>query len=100
MQQDAELLAGLILIQTEDPSLPMMYAGRVSLLDPRAGRNLWGIPEMAVASGGMVQIAHKYNLVADVTGVATDTSRWDIQVGIERTMTAMMAAMSGADSLS
>jgi trimethylamine--corrinoid protein Co-methyltransferase len=100
VQQNAELLAGLMLIQTENDGLPLLYSGRLSLMDPRTGRNIWAVPEMSLASAASVQIAHRYNLVADIEGGCTDSPRWDVQVGIERMMSSLFSAMSGADLMS
>ena len=99
-QQNAELLAGALLVQTVDAELPMQYSGRLSLLDLRSGKNVWGLPEMALVSAATVQIAHKYHMTADVYGVTTDANAWDLQIGLERMMCALLPAMAGADNLS
>lgn len=99
-QQNAELLAGVMLVQTVDTKVVMQYSGRLSLMDLRYGRNVWGNPEMALASAATVQIAHKYNMIADVYGVTSDGNQYDVQMGIERMMTALMPALAGADDLS
>jgi len=44
-QQNAEQLGGIMLIQTVTAELPTTYSGRVCIMDPRSGRDLWGIPE-------------------------------------------------------
>ncbi len=100
VQQNAELLAGLMLLQTEDERLPTLYSGRLSLMDPRTGRNIWAVPEMSLVSAASVQMAHRYNMAADIEGACTDAPVWDVQVGVERMMAAMFAVMSGADSIS
>lgn len=100
VQQNAELLAGLTLVQTVNDRLPMLYSGRLSLMDPRTGRNIWAVPEMSLVSAASVQIAHRYNMVADIEGGCTDSPEWDVQVGIERMMSSLFSAMSGADSMS
>jgi len=99
-QQNAELLAGAMLVQTVDTKLPMQYSGRLSMLDQRSGNNIWGVPEMGLVSAATVQIAHRYNMVADVYGLTSDSHGWDLQIGIERAMTAVVPAMAGADNLS
>ncbi len=99
-QQNAELLGGVMLVQTVNDKLPMQYSGRLSMLDLRSGNNIWGVPEMALASAATVQIAHKYNMIADVYGVTTDANIWDTQIGLERMMAALVPAMAGADNLS
>ena len=99
-QQNAEMLAGILLLQSVDPRLPVQYSGRLSLLDLRSGKNVWGLPEMALASAATVQIAHRYHMTADVYGVTTDANGWDLQIGLERMMSALLPAMAGADHLS
>ena len=99
-QQNAEILGGVMLVQTVSTKLPMQYSARLSLMDLRTGANLWGVPYMALASAAAVQIAHKYHMIADVYGVTTDVNAWDIQMGIERMESALLPAMAGADNLS
>ncbi len=99
-QQNAELLAGVMLLQTADPQLPSQYSGRLSLLDLRSGKNLWGLPELGLVSAATVQIAHRYHMTADVYGVTTDANGWDMQIGIERMVAALPPALAGADNLS
>jgi trimethylamine--corrinoid protein Co-methyltransferase len=99
-QQNAELLAGVMLVQTVSTKVPMMYSGRLSMMDQRYGRNVWGNPEMALASAATVQIAHKYHMIADVYGVTSDVQQYGIQMGVERMMTGLAPALAGADNLS
>lgn len=100
VQQNAEMLAGVILLQTVDPALPSQYSGRLSFLDLRSGKNLWGLPELGLVSAATVQIAHRYHMTADVYGVTTDANGWDLQMGLERMVAALPPALAGADNLS
>ncbi len=99
-QQNAEVLAGVMLIQTVDSTLQTCYSGRLSILDMRTGGNLWGQAETALASAATVQIAHRYHLGCDVYGVCSDVPDWGIQFGLERMLVALLPAMAGADGLS
>jgi trimethylamine--corrinoid protein Co-methyltransferase len=99
-QQNAELLAGIVLIQTVTADLPNIYSGRVCVMDPRTGRDLWGVPEDGLTSAAIVQIARRYGMVADASGIASDVTRWDMQMGLENMMTVMLPALAGAESLS
>ncbi len=99
-QQNAELLAGVMLVQTVDPRLPSQYSGRLSLLDLRSGNNVWGMPETALVSAATVQIAHRYHMTADVYGVTMDGNGFDLQTGLERMMVGLVPALAGADNLS
>lgn len=98
--QNAEALAGLVLIQDIAPMLPSVYCGRVCMMDPRTGRDLWGVPEEALVSAAMVQLADRYNMVSDTCGMTSDMTRWDIPVGFERMMTTLVPMMAGTESIS
>ncbi|OGS46894.1 MAG: hypothetical protein A3K66_01185 [Euryarchaeota archaeon RBG_16_67_27] len=98
--QNAEVLAGVMLFQTVDHRLPVQYSGRLSLLDLRSVKNLWGMPEMGLTSAATVQIAHRYHMTADVYGVTTDANGWDMQIGLERMTATIPPALAGADNLS
>ena len=78
--QNAEALAGMVLIQNVAPSLPSVYCGRVCFMDMRSGRELWGIPEEALVSAAMVQLAKRYKMVSDSCGTSSDVTRWDMQM--------------------
>jgi trimethylamine--corrinoid protein Co-methyltransferase len=98
--QNAEALAGLVLIQDIAPMLPSVYCGRVCMMDPRTGRDLWGVPEEALVSAAMVQLADRYGMVSDTCGMTSDMTRWDIPVGFERMMTTLVPMMAGTESIS
>jgi trimethylamine--corrinoid protein Co-methyltransferase len=99
-QQNAEILGGLVLMQTVDTSLPVVYSGRVCFMDPRSGRDLWGVPEEALVNVAIVQLARKYGMISDASGMASDMTRWDMQMGLELMMTVLPPALAGAESLS
>lgn len=99
-QQNAELLAGVMLVQTVTTKVPIQYSGRLSMMDLRNGKNIWGVPEMALASAATVQIAHRYKMIADVYGVVSDANDWGVQMGLERMNVGLIPAMAGADNLS
>ncbi len=99
-QQNAETLGGLVLLQTVDPKLATTYCGRVCIMDPRTGRDLWAVPEQVLASAAMVQVARRYRMVSDVSGMTSDIPRWDVQMGLERMMTVLVPFMAGVDSIS
>ena len=99
-QQNAEILGGLVLMQTVGTSLPVVYSGRVCIMDPRSGRDLWGVPEEALVNVAIVQLARKYGMISDASGMASDMTRWDMQMGLELMMTVLPPALAGAESLS
>ena len=98
--QNAETLAGLVLMHAVAPPLPTVYCGRVCFMDPRSGRDLWGVPEGGLASAAIIQLARRYNMVGDASGTTSDITRWDIQLGLECMMTTLVPVMAGAESIS
>ena len=70
------------------------------MMDPRTGRDLWGVPEEGLVSAAIVQMARRYGMVSDTNGMSSDITRWDMQMGFEQMMTALMPALAGAESIS
>lgn len=97
--QNAEQLAGIVLMQTVDKRLPTLYSGRVCIMDPRTGKDLWGVPEEGLVSVAMLQMARRYGMIADSTGMASDVAGFGMQMGIERMMTVLMPSLAGAESI-
>ncbi len=99
-QQNAEVLASLVLAQLVRPGLPMIYCGRLAMMEPRSGLSVWGGVEMGMASAGTVQVGHRYGLPVNVYGFSTNAHSLDIQNGFERALNAILPALAGADELS
>lgn len=99
-QQNAEVLASVVLSQLVQPGLPIVYCGRLAMMEPRTGISVWGGVEMGLASAGTVQIGHRYGLPVNVYGFSTNSHVLDIQSGFERALNAAIPAMAGADELS
>jgi trimethylamine--corrinoid protein Co-methyltransferase len=99
-QQAAEVLVALVLAQLVHPGLPMIFCGRLAMMDPRTGISVWGGIEMGLASAGTVQLGHRYGLPVNVYGFSTNSHVLDIQNGFERALNAVIPALAGADELS
>jgi trimethylamine---corrinoid protein Co-methyltransferase len=99
-QQNAEILATLVLAQLVHPGLPMVYCGRLAMMEPRTGLSVWGGVEMGIASAGTIQLGHHYGLPVNVYGFSTNAHTLDVQNGFERAMNAILPALAGADELS
>ena len=99
-QQNAEVLAAIILVQLVNPGLPVFYCGRLAMMEPRTGISVWGGLELGLASAGTVQIGHRYGLPVNVYGFSTNAHTLDIQSGFERGLNAIIPALAGADELS
>lgn len=99
-QQAAEVLVSLALAQLIQPGLPMIFCGRLAMMEPRTGISVWGGVEMGLASAGTVQLGHRYGLPVNVYGFSTNAHTLDIQNGFERALNAVIPALAGADELS
>lgn len=99
-QQNAEVLASVVLAQLVRPGLPIVYCGRLAMMEPRTGASVWGGVELGLASAATVQIAHRYGLPVNVYGLSTNAHVLDLQNGYERALNAMIPALAGADELS
>lgn len=99
-QQNAEVLATIVLAEAVQPGLPIFYCGRLAMMEPRTGLSVWGGVELGLVSAGAVAIAHHYNLPVNVYGFSTNSHILDIQNGSERSLNAVIPALAGADELS
>jgi len=99
-QQNAEVLASIVIVQLVKPGLPIIYCGRLAMMEPRTGGSIWGGVELGIASAATVQIGHRYGLPVNVYGFSTNAHTLDIQSGYERSVNAIIPALAGADELS
>lgn len=93
-QQDAEILAGVVLVQSVAPGSPCSYGARLSVADPRSGRLLCGAGQWALASMGATLLARRHGLACDCYG--PDTSAWtlDLQLGYQYAVPALTGALA------
>jgi trimethylamine--corrinoid protein Co-methyltransferase len=99
-QQNAEVLSALVLAELTNPGLPIIYCGRLAMMEPRTGISVWGGVELGLASAVTVQIGHYYGLPVNVYGFSTNAHTLDAQNGFERALNAALPALAGADELS
>ena len=89
-QQNAEVLAGLVLTQLAAPGTPVYYGPRLSAVDPRSGVVVVGHAETGVASVAAVLLARRYGLACDCYGPCSDSKVVDAQFGYERAVNALL----------
>lgn len=99
-QQNAEVLSVVVLAELVHPGLPIIYCGRLAMMEPRMGTSVWGGVELGLASAGTVQIGHHYGFAVNVYGFSTNSHTLDLQNGFERALNAVIPALAGADELS
>jgi trimethylamine--corrinoid protein Co-methyltransferase len=100
VQQNAESLACIVIAQLVRPGLPIVYCGRLSVMNMRSGAPIWGNPEVGMLSSATVQLGHFYHLPVNVYGLAGSGFAHDMQSGYERAINALVPALAGADELS
>lgn len=66
--QNAEILAGIVLLQAITPGLPSVYATSSTLMDFRLCLATLGCAEMSMFSAGTAEMARFYNLPSFVAG--------------------------------
>jgi trimethylamine--corrinoid protein Co-methyltransferase len=99
-QQNAEVLASVVLAQLIQPGLPIVYCGRLAMMEPRTAISVWGGVELGLVSAATVQIGHHYGLPVNVYGLSTNAHILELQNGYERALNAIVPALAGADELS
>lgn len=101
LSSHAEVLAGITLSQVLYPGTPIIYLAVKFTLDMREGSlTLHGNVESAMASAAGIQLASEYcRLPCTTFGPATDSLQPDAQSMVERTLTTVLPALSGAKIL-
>lgn len=97
-QENAEILAGLVVTQLFAPGTPVMYGGIPHIMDPRTSICSFGSPEQGLMAAAMVQMARFYSLPAYVNVGLTDAKMLDAQCGIEKASSMLLGLLAGADT--
>ena len=93
-QQNAEVLAGLVLVQAVAPGTPTYYGPRLSAVDPRTGMFTSGTPETGVSSIAAVLLARRYGMACDCYGPTSDALVVDAQFGVEHALNALLGMLA------
>ncbi len=88
--QNAEVLAGVVLVQNVVPGTPVYYGPRLSSINPRTGVVTSGPPETGVASIAATLLARRYGLACDCYGPTSDSVVVDAQFGYEHMANALL----------
>jgi trimethylamine--corrinoid protein Co-methyltransferase len=97
VQHNVEVLSALILAQLTRKGTPCVYCGCSTIMDLRLACSPVGVPEMAQLSVAWAKLAQHYGLPSWVGGCASDSKLPDAQQGYDFTLTAMPAALAGAN---
>ncbi|MBN2203761.1 MAG: trimethylamine methyltransferase family protein [Thermoleophilia bacterium] len=94
---NTEVLAGVVLAQLAQPGATVVYGSATTSLDLRLGCAAVGSPELALVSAAVAQLARRYGLPSFVAGGVGDGKTSDAQAGHEKTLTALLPALAGAN---
>ncbi len=97
-QENAEILAGIVVTQVLRPGTAVTYGGIPHIMDPRTGICSFGSPEQGLMAVAMVQMAQLYGLPVYVNVNLTDSKLLDTQAGIEKVSSMLIGALAGADT--
>ena len=98
VQQNAEALAGIALIQIAHPGTPVIYGGFTSNVDMRSGAPAFGTPEYTKAALATGQLARRYRLPYRSSNVNA-ANCVDAQAAYESEMAVWGAAMGHVNYL-
>ena len=96
-QENAEILAGIVITQLLQPGTPVTYAGIPHILDPQTSICSFGSPEQALMAIALVQMGHFYGFPVYINVGLTDAKVLDAQAGIEKGTSMMLGVLAGAD---
>lgn len=97
VQMTAESLAGLVVAQLVNPGTPVIFASTASVMDLKTADYITGPVEAGLMHAGLAQVAQYYGLPLYSTAGMTDSKIPDIQAGYEKSITALLAGMAGAN---
>jgi trimethylamine--corrinoid protein Co-methyltransferase len=96
-QENAEILAGICVVQLIRPRTPVCYGGIPHAFDMRTTQLIFSGPEQALMAVAMTQMGKFYGLPVYINVGLTDSKMVDAQAGIEAGITLLCGALAGAD---
>ena len=97
VQGNAEALSSLVLFQIAEPGCPIIFGDASGSTDFASGNFLEGSPEMVLQTAARGEMARFYGLPNEQAGCLTDAKEHGSQAVMEKMLTTLPLAMSGAD---
>jgi len=97
-QENAEILAGVVVTQLFAPGTPITYGGIPHIMDPRTSICSFGSPEQGLMAVAMVQMARHYGFPVYINVGLTDAKVPDAQAGVEKGASLLAGVLAGADT--
>jgi len=83
---NAEVLAGITLVQTLHPGTPVLYGSVASVLDMKTAVLALGAPERGMLNTVCAELAGRYGIPSVMGGLSTDAKDFDEQAGFEKAL--------------
>ncbi len=96
-QQNANILAHIILAQIARPGTPVLYGTVSTIANMRLGTVALGAVETGLITAASAQLARHYGVPCRSVGGVTESKLEDIQAGLERAVTLLPAVLSGVN---
>lgn len=97
---NAEILAGVTIMQTLVPGAPTFYGSCATCMDMRSGAATCGGPEDIFYQMANSQLARHYDIRSIIGTFATGSLTHDWQAGVENAISGMASMLGGADMFS
>jgi trimethylamine--corrinoid protein Co-methyltransferase len=94
---NAEILAGITLIQALNPGCPVLYGASASVMDLMTGALAMGAPERALVMVGVINLARYYGFPSMPAALNTEASMPGSQAAFEKMVSTMPLVLAGAD---
>jgi trimethylamine--corrinoid protein Co-methyltransferase len=94
---NAEILAGLALIQAISPGCPVLYGASASVMDLMTGALAMGAPERALVMVGVINLARYHGLPSMPAAMNTEASMPGSQAAFEKMLSTLPLVLAGAD---
>ncbi|HIH00759.1 TPA: hypothetical protein HA259_01520 [Thermoplasmata archaeon] len=95
VQQNAEVLSGVMISQLANPGAPVFYGTVSAALDMKTGATALGGPEVGLLNIATGQLGRYYGLPRRGTGGNSDSKTLDAQAGLETATNMLMAGLAG-----
>jgi len=94
---NAEILAGIAMVQAINPGCPVLYGASASVMDLKTGALAMGAPERAVIMIGVINLARHYDLPSMPAALNTEASMPGSQATFEKVTSTLPLVLAGAD---
>ena len=100
VQSNAEVLAGIAILETLVPGAPTFYGACSTTMDLRTALVACGGPEDLLFQAALAQLARSNGLPSSIGTFAPGAKRADWQAGVENGMSGLVSLLAGAEMLS